>query len=125
MRTKRAIENQLQHFRNGCPKAGTEENDTWVKALEWVLGPGDDPTVDGLTPYGTLIRGAIAARDALYNYMHENAAPSVGKIADDLDRAMIEAWNTPDRELAKLFAEIEGMHKALAEFKSLGRKGPD
>jgi hypothetical protein len=43
MRTKRAIENQLKHFRNGCPKAGTEENETWIKALEWVLV--DDPAV--------------------------------------------------------------------------------
>jgi acyl-CoA thioesterase len=38
MRTKRQIENQLQHFRNDCPAADSGENKIWIKALEWVLG---------------------------------------------------------------------------------------
>ena len=38
MRSRREIENQLEHFRSGaCGTAGTPENAVWIKALEWVL----------------------------------------------------------------------------------------
>jgi hypothetical protein len=38
MRSKREIVAQLEHLRTTCSNAGTPENETWVKALEWVLG---------------------------------------------------------------------------------------
>ena len=42
MRSKREIERQLEHFKNGtCHHTGSPENGIWIKALEWVLGDPD------------------------------------------------------------------------------------
>ena len=38
MQSKQRIEQQLEHFKNGCPKADSHENEIWILALEWVLG---------------------------------------------------------------------------------------
>ena len=38
MLSKQRIEQQLEHFKNGCTNAGSRENEIWVEALEWVLG---------------------------------------------------------------------------------------
>ena len=38
MLSKKSIEQQLEHFKNGCPWADTGENEIWILALEWVLG---------------------------------------------------------------------------------------
>lgn len=38
MLSKQRIEQQLEHFKNGCKNADAGENEIWVKALEWVLG---------------------------------------------------------------------------------------
>lgn len=37
MRSKRQIERQLEHFKTDCPTPGAER-ETWIAALEWVLG---------------------------------------------------------------------------------------
>lgn len=41
MLSKQRIEQQLEHFKNGCKKCDAGENEIWVKALEWVLGDED------------------------------------------------------------------------------------
>jgi hypothetical protein len=42
MRSKREIERQLEHFKNGtCHHTGSTENEIWIQALEWVLGDAD------------------------------------------------------------------------------------
>ena len=38
MLSKQRIEQQLEHFKNGCTNAGSRENEIWILALEWVLG---------------------------------------------------------------------------------------
>jgi hypothetical protein len=38
MLSRQRIEQQLEHFKNGCPWADTGENEIWILALEWVLG---------------------------------------------------------------------------------------
>ena len=38
MLSKQRIEQQLEHFKNGCPWADPGENEIWILALEWVLG---------------------------------------------------------------------------------------
>lgn len=119
MRSKRAIENQLKHFRNGCPKAGTEENDTWIKALEWVLA--DDPTMDGRpSPYANLVTAAITALHALRSYECGNGAPDLAReVADQLDRAILEALENRDQYLDRIAAEVEKVSELLAELQAI------
>ena len=38
MLSKQRIEQQLEHFKDGCPWADPGENEIWILALEWVLG---------------------------------------------------------------------------------------
>ena len=38
MLSKQRIEQQLEHFKAGCPWADPGENEIWILALEWVLG---------------------------------------------------------------------------------------
>ena len=43
MRSKREIERQLEHFKNEC-QSSPAETETWIKALEWVLGNAEYQT---------------------------------------------------------------------------------
>jgi hypothetical protein len=36
--SKRKIETTIEHMRIECAQHGSPENETWIKALEWVLG---------------------------------------------------------------------------------------
>ncbi len=38
MLSKQRIEQQLEHFKNGCSNAESRQNEIWIQALEWVLG---------------------------------------------------------------------------------------
>ena len=38
MLSKQRIEQQLEHFKNGCAWADPGESEIWILALEWVLG---------------------------------------------------------------------------------------
>ncbi|MGA7236480.1 MAG: hypothetical protein WBY44_12420 [Bryobacteraceae bacterium] len=38
MLSRQRIEQQLEHFKDGCPWADPGENEIWILALEWVLG---------------------------------------------------------------------------------------
>jgi hypothetical protein len=119
MRTKRAIENQLQHFRNGCPKAGTAENEVWIQALEWVLAGPDDPAVDGQSPFARLVTAAIAARHALRSYEYGNDAPDLARgIADQLERAIPEALEERQQGLAEFLAATKSSIELLEEIQS-------
>jgi hypothetical protein len=118
MRTKRAIENQLRHFQYGCPKAGTEENEVWIQALEWVLA-GDDPVVHGSSPVAKLVTAAIAATHALRSYEHGNSAPDLARgNADHLERAITEVLDARERDIGQLLAEAQKMTEVLAELQS-------
>jgi len=119
MRSRRAIENQLKHFQNGCPNAGTEENEIWIKALEWVLAQGDDPIVDGSSPFMRLVTVALAARSALRSYEDGNAAPDLARwVADELGRVIPATLEERHQNLAESLAATRRSIELLEEIQS-------